>query len=114
MYFRVPANLANHIVMYFCVLKYTNNDTRYTLTKVSCIVYKALKSTYECSMLKHCTAVVSITMYQITMIPLSDSSPLHKSYVARPRVGDLSGLLSGHLSNKKLIELCIYFVNGIL
>ena len=40
MYFRVPANLANPIVMYFRVLKYTNNATRYT--KVSCIVYKAL------------------------------------------------------------------------
>ena len=40
MYFRVPANFANPIVMYFRVLKYTNNDTRYT--KVSCIVYKSL------------------------------------------------------------------------
>ena len=28
------------LVMYFRVLKYTNNDTRYT--KVSCIVFKAL------------------------------------------------------------------------
>ena len=30
-YFRVPANLANPIVMYFCVLKYMNNDIRYTI-----------------------------------------------------------------------------------
>ena len=45
MYFRVPANFANPIVMYFRVLKYTNNDTRYT--KLSCIVYKALMYTFK-------------------------------------------------------------------